>query len=201
MNYHEYLQSDDWKYKRNNRLLYDKKCSICGRPFDLEVHHVTYKNVPYEKMSDLLTVCRNCHQRIEDHKAQPWYDSTNIILKLLAWQFCKEYKDKDYSRKGDLNLTSLDVIKQHFFPYVKEHLGIMNQQTGVSIIQEYFRNERYKVILKYMENGAEPYIVLQQTKFNSNMVYKVYNNPEMTKRIVNKGIYFDFGNRIIFKED
>lgn len=184
MDYRAYLRSDEWKRKRDKRVAIDQKCAICGRPMDLQVHHVTYENIPNEQMTDLITVCANCHQKIESQKPYPGSTSVGIVNKMIALQFCEEYKQRDYSALGDLDLCKLEVIKQHYFPYFKEHGGNLDMISGSAIIQHYFRNRRYEVILRYKENGAEPYIVLQQTKFSSQMVYKAYNKPNIVNNIL-----------------
>lgn len=184
MDYKRYLNSDEWKWKRDKRIAIDQKCAICGRPFDLQVHHITYENVPNENVTDLITVCRNCHIRIEGQKNHPGSSSQGIVNKMIAEQFCKEYQERDYSAMGDLDLCRLEVIKHYYYPFYKNHGGNLDMISGTQVIQCYFRNRRYEVILRYKENGAEPYIVLQQTKFSQQMVYKAYNKPQVVKNIL-----------------
>jgi hypothetical protein len=61
--YYDYLQSEAWAIKRRERLHIDGyTCQDCGenqRPLDM--HHLTYKRLGNERMSDLLTLCRRCH--------------------------------------------------------------------------------------------------------------------------------------------
>lgn len=61
--YLDYLKSNHWKTKRNERLKLDNfQCLECGSKKNLDVHHLTYKSIGFEKVSaDLITLCRNCH--------------------------------------------------------------------------------------------------------------------------------------------
>ena len=68
--YLEYLTSGAWAKKRNQALDRDKyECSICRSPHNLEVHHLKYPDVlGTEPISDLMTLCRECHKKLEDYK-------------------------------------------------------------------------------------------------------------------------------------
>lgn len=186
MDYQRYLMSNEWKWKRDERLAIDSKCSICGRPFDLQVHHMTYSNFPNENMTDLITVCRKCHEKIEEQKNYPQSDSFHIVNKLIAEQFIKEYKDRDFSAGGDLNLCELATIKKHFFPFLKEHGGDLDHIVGTSVIQCFFRNRRYEVILRYIEKGYPKEEAKKRLRFSGTMIDKVYINPDSAKRALKK---------------
>lgn len=69
----EYLKSHLWETKRNKVLERDNyQCTVCGTTKRLEVHHDTgYSLIPYEPISCLRTVCRNCHQHIHDTYGYP----------------------------------------------------------------------------------------------------------------------------------
>ena len=98
MNYYNYIQSDKWQEKRKqyysskmNKLFSMKsvwKCICClksGIPLDL--HHRTYKRLGNEKLSDLVTVCRKCHEMIHEHykndktTRKSLWKSTTVIKK------------------------------------------------------------------------------------------------------------------------
>ncbi len=64
--YLDYLQSEKWKTKREQRLHLSKhKCSACGQSGLLDVHHLTYARIFNEEMSDLLPLCRRHHEIAE----------------------------------------------------------------------------------------------------------------------------------------
>ena len=60
--YADYLQSDKWKairlkvFKRDNNL-----CQVCLETPAQHVHHITYANLGNELMTELLSVCKDCH--------------------------------------------------------------------------------------------------------------------------------------------
>lgn len=66
MPYHEYLKTHHWDLARSAVLNRDQnRCVDCGGTVDempLEVHHITYIRRGKEKMEDLMTLCRECHQ-------------------------------------------------------------------------------------------------------------------------------------------
>ena len=63
--YRQYTASNKWKIKRDNRMALDNhECALCFTTSHLQVHHITYDRIFNEKMSDLLTVCKSCHEII-----------------------------------------------------------------------------------------------------------------------------------------
>ena len=69
--YHDYLNSDEWKAKRNLVLVRDQfRCVECEFRDTLQVHHKSYRHVYFEEENnyeDLITLCRECHKAI-NHK-------------------------------------------------------------------------------------------------------------------------------------
>ncbi len=63
--YHQYLLSEEWDQKRQATLDRDDwKCTRCGAKYPgafLEVHHLTYARIYKEHLSDLATLCEDCH--------------------------------------------------------------------------------------------------------------------------------------------
>ena len=65
-NYHEYLQSKEWKAKRSKILrMANYKCRKCGERAT-QVHHETYERIYNEKDTDLTALCKDCHSKIHD---------------------------------------------------------------------------------------------------------------------------------------
>lgn len=62
MEYREYLGSEEWKKKRGEKLKNKKNCSICWSCDNIDIHHLTYKNIFNEPTTDLRRLCRSCHQ-------------------------------------------------------------------------------------------------------------------------------------------
>lgn len=67
--YSSYLATDEWKQKRKLILERDKYiCQGCLTAEAEEVHHLSYDDVPNELMFDLVSLCRNCHERVHRRK-------------------------------------------------------------------------------------------------------------------------------------
>jgi len=65
--YRLYLQSPQWRRKREARLILDRhRCVKCNAMRRLEVHHLSYRNVGNEPMDDLRTLCKDCHDGVTE---------------------------------------------------------------------------------------------------------------------------------------
>ena len=87
-----YLQSDHWKELRSQILNRDNhQCILCQKETDLQVHHRTYARLFQEKLSDLVTLCRACHEETHRHGkiSQPKLrvDTTPFVPK--KWSVCE----------------------------------------------------------------------------------------------------------------
>jgi len=72
--YQDYLHSEEWKTKAASVRKRDAyTCQQCGKNCNLEVHHLYYEHLYNEPLSDLITVCGDCHEAIHmEHKEQPY---------------------------------------------------------------------------------------------------------------------------------
>lgn len=69
---HKYLQSQEWRTKRELTLRRDRHCCRkCYSTSNLDVHHIRYSNIPNEHLDELITLCRSCHQSEHDHYGYP----------------------------------------------------------------------------------------------------------------------------------
>ncbi len=71
VNYHAYIKSEQWRKKRLKRLKMDGFCCQfrvgrfkCGAKNNLEVHHLSYKNLGNERFKELITLCSLHHKRV-----------------------------------------------------------------------------------------------------------------------------------------
>jgi 5-methylcytosine-specific restriction endonuclease McrA len=65
--YHEYLQSPEWRAKRDLVIRHaDGLCQGCGIQPAEQVHHLTYQNIGNEFLWELRAVCRECHARVHE---------------------------------------------------------------------------------------------------------------------------------------
>lgn len=64
--YIEYMQSEEWDRIRRERLRVDGyTCQGCGCTNEpLDVHHITYEDFGHERINNLLSLCRRCHDEI-----------------------------------------------------------------------------------------------------------------------------------------
>ena len=68
LTYMEYMASDVWDKKRRRILKRDdytcQHCRATNKPLD--VHHLTYKHLFKEPLKDLISLCRDCHDRCKE---------------------------------------------------------------------------------------------------------------------------------------
>lgn len=200
--YQEYLQSDWWQKNREMALkAADYKCYVCGCPFELQVHHLSYAHIGYETLNDLVVLCKTHHKNIESVKKRngttiPANEQRRILdcmkkqckdgvfyplrtRQELFDEFIEEYKHRDYSYKnGDLNLTKIEVIDSAFEEFLNKHKYDPRSPYSRSEIRDYFKYERYGVILHFYDQGAPMSLVTHQTRFTYAMISKVYADPE-----------------------
>jgi hypothetical protein len=63
----DYLRTYVWRVKRNcARIRSGNRCQICASTHRLDVHHRTYERLDNELLSDLVVLCRRCHQYFHD---------------------------------------------------------------------------------------------------------------------------------------
>ena len=68
IDYYQYLRTKTWREKANERLKRDGyQCVLCRSAKNLSVHHITYENIGFEKMDDLISVCKGCHEKLHEH--------------------------------------------------------------------------------------------------------------------------------------
>lgn len=77
-----YLQSQQWQAKRKAILLRDnytcQKCTASNIPLD--VHHLHYQNIGNEPLTDLVSLCRTCHDEV--HKTHGYSPYRNYPIKV-----------------------------------------------------------------------------------------------------------------------
>lgn len=89
--YNAYLNSDNWKTKREQILIRDcHQCKVCrNKSSILEVHHLTYDHVMQEHPYELITLCNECHNRLHEIKKL-----INCNLRVALIKLCKEKNTK-----------------------------------------------------------------------------------------------------------
>lgn len=61
--YYEYLESQEWKDKRDELFrIRGRRCERCNSSKNIQVHHLTYERVFNELLNDLEVLCKTCHE-------------------------------------------------------------------------------------------------------------------------------------------
>ena len=69
--YYAYMASVEWNRKRIAQIKEDRfVCQMCGTAKNLQVHHVTYEHIGFEKPGDLVTLCKWCHRKVHKRDLQ-----------------------------------------------------------------------------------------------------------------------------------
>lgn len=71
MPYAQYLATPHWQELRRKALERDhRRCRVCNKGgVTLDVHHTTYERRGEERLSDLVTLCRPCHEAQHQYHA------------------------------------------------------------------------------------------------------------------------------------
>lgn len=65
--YKEYLLTEHWQEFRKHALKRAKyRCQLCNKSGKLDIHHRTYENLGCEHVSDVIALCRECHEKHHD---------------------------------------------------------------------------------------------------------------------------------------
>ena len=68
----EYLKSSEWATKRAFVLARDDfKCQSCSIDTDLNIHHISYKNLGNEPLEHLICLCQDCHTDLHERVGYP----------------------------------------------------------------------------------------------------------------------------------
>lgn len=75
INYHEYIQSDEWRAKAERlKLEAGYRCQTCGLSgfsATLHAHHNTYERLGNEWPKDIAILCAECHGKLHQSGVQP----------------------------------------------------------------------------------------------------------------------------------
>lgn len=65
IDFYQYIKTQAWEEMRQKVFRRDGfQCVVCKEAKNLNVHHITYDNLGAEKESDLVTLCRDCHEKV-----------------------------------------------------------------------------------------------------------------------------------------
>jgi len=98
--YHEYINSKEWKNKSATiKLDRGYRCQLChvsGYAKTLHVHHNTYERIGIEDENDLVVLCCDCHKLFHDNnspQANKIELSKQEILKILHFNGINKNND------------------------------------------------------------------------------------------------------------
>jgi hypothetical protein len=63
-----YLKSRHWKNVQRSLYAIHKRCQLCKRSSELNIHHLSYERLGHEEPGDLIVLCKHCHIEVV-HKA------------------------------------------------------------------------------------------------------------------------------------
>ena len=93
--YSMYLRSKHWKLKRKEYLeskYYENCCSMCKKETKgIHIHHITYKRVGNELLSDLVALCADCHRIMHNLMAVPVNKSNKKTKKQIQLERMERY--------------------------------------------------------------------------------------------------------------
>jgi hypothetical protein len=80
----EYLNSEEWKTLRDSIMAVKPTCQCkgCDKPA-ADLHHMVYRNIVDVKITDLIPVCRSCHDLIHQSIKDKWISQKINDLEII----------------------------------------------------------------------------------------------------------------------
>ena len=174
INYYEYLKTAAWQEQRQKVFRRDGyKCVCCGEVKNLEAHHITYKQLGAESISDLVTLCDECHEglhnglsfddmkekrRLQKHPDEHEDTFTLEELKLLAYA-----SEIDYGALGLRNRINTKIFHNSLARSAAEDILFhieRNRRLIVPIIEDmrnmYCQGENALFVAEDISNNIGP---------------------------------------------
>lgn len=104
--YLSYIKSKNWKLKKKKFLKSGFKinCWACDSNKKIEFHHRFYGRLGWEPMTDIVTLCKECHQEVTNI-----YNKLNYYSQNSLWNITNNYiKEK---RK----INGLEMLSEKLF--------------------------------------------------------------------------------------
>jgi hypothetical protein len=80
-----YLQSNHWRLRK--KLLHfwrGYQCQVCHQP-GYDLHHLTYKHLFREWFTDLVLLCRSCHDRVHRGEVKvKWSRMSDTAITIIS---------------------------------------------------------------------------------------------------------------------
>jgi hypothetical protein len=94
----EYLNSPEWKAIRDLVFFEPLECQCCKNTLATDLHHMVYRDIVDIKISDLLPVCRSCHDFIHQAITDGYISTKPEKLKTIERLTRNITNDQNYKK-------------------------------------------------------------------------------------------------------
>lgn len=199
--YTSYIHSAEWRRKADERLKLDNHiCQVCGAEAT-DVHHMTYDNFKAEPMSDLVSLCRECHKKAEDiydPSITPWAmdrrksGGYNFMAAMRedAMAVSQIVIDWLIEKRGD-NFNALMGLRQPEDPTNRQYWGRLRIATEALCRKRYWYNcaqDRQDLMLNAASNHITQMVVLAQIEHytRNGIQARLHDHVDFTHAIFDK---------------
>jgi len=176
MNYSEYINSDEWKEKKENYLKEHPTCeSILHKGLDVpstEINHILYTNIGNEKDEDIEALCSECHKSIHTHFS---FNKNDTLILSAADEMMNYYYDGRKNHNGN-DILLLNSISDEFYDG-KKLITYFERNTS----NYFFQNIIQDLINRELFIKAYQMFIIKIAK-----VTDYYNKPKNDKKEVKK---------------
>jgi hypothetical protein len=148
--YIEYINSSAWKTKRQEAFkYYGKICYACeSNNVSLDVHHLTYANFDHEELSELVPLCRKCHELIHEEynklSFKTWAKLTQITLAHLIVALPGKELEGSKVKSFNTNYSkNKKVTKKSVLAYINSISKLPHRKTAINIAKGFDINLQY----------------------------------------------------------
>lgn len=186
----EYLNSQEWKDLRKTIMFSKPDCQCCLEKPALDVHHMVYRNIVDILYTDLLPVCRTCHELIHEainhgfiqknpEKIDLIIKETKNIFKNEEFKgFLKWLNSKHYLTEEEIKQISIDKVGGFC---IKRICGLLKKNVKyVDLPEIKFTGRQILKIRDFIKVSA--FRSLNKTK-SSPIKYKRISTPKDDRKI------------------
>lgn len=136
MTYEQYISSNDWKQKRQQRIDFDGgRCAICHGTDNLSVHHLHYDSLGNEDIQhDLITACSRCHRHLDTIERYNRYQKRQRVVANVSIDI-HERRGVEYGMENN----NLQVNVSVSTPDAQRSDGRSNEQIRQSFEADYVK--------------------------------------------------------------
>lgn len=134
----------------------DYTCVHCGNTdCDLEVHHLTYKNAGNEFLTELVTLCESCHNKIHplDH-SKVGYKIIKSVNKIKVIDFENSNKEQEFVFKSDIDVEFANILCAVYDDLLKYVKRVQKKrqycERGISVIRA--KNQLFNIYRRIKKN-------------------------------------------------